>query len=538
MRPKRMLAAFVLFLALFVLLTLQLYRIALDTSSIYAQAARSQQQIELTLCTRRGFVYDCTGRPLNYRTGQVAALVEPALLADPRQAAVRLASACGMTTAEILPYLEKGQVFGIQLDRAIPETEGIRQIESMGRIATPAALHTVGTLSGTGEGVSGAELAFQQYLGRSGGRIYAAVRKTAAGYPLPGSDVTLVDEDYYLPGGVQLTIHADMQAVVERAAREIASGAIVLLEVGTGRIRALHSLPGYEGDRLADYLDAAGGELLNRTLEPYNIGSIFKILVAAQMIERDEVPAPYTCTGKITVDGRDFYCHNRSGHGTLTFEQAFARSCNTYFIARFGAEQYPPTLALARLLGWDQAGHLAAGLVKKAGNLPQERSASGQLLANTAIGQGALLATPLDLAALVATVAGGGVYRPPVLVEGLVDREGTLLRDMAREETAVEVFSAETAGRLRGMMEAVCREGTGTTAQPEGFAAGGKTASAETGWLLEGEPVVHGTFAGYFPADAPRYALVVLVEGGRSGSVAAAPVFKEIAQGVMALDPP
>ena len=95
------------------------------------------------------------------------------------------------------------------------------------------------------------------------------------------------------------------------------------------------------------------------------------------------------------------------------------------------------------------------------------------------------------------------------------------------------VMSEQTAKALRDMMEQTCLRGTGTTARPEGFDVAGKTASAETGWLRGGESVVHGSFAGCFPADDPRYVLVVLVENGKSGSVAAAPIFREVAQRVM-----
>ena len=94
-------------------------------------------------------------------------------------------------------------------------------------------------------------------------------------------------------------------------------------------------------------------------------------------------------------------------------------------------------------------------------------------------------------------------------------------------------MSEQTAKALRDMMEQTCLRGTGTTARPEGFDVAGKTASAETGWLRGGESVVHGSFAGCFPADDPRYVLVVLVENGKSGSVAAAPIFREVAQRVM-----
>lgn len=537
MRSRRMMGLFVFFLALFAQLSVRLYRVATDEQANYARAAVTQQQVEITLSSRKGLITDRSGLPLNYRIGTVAALVEPNRCESLEQTAMRLASACALTTAELLEQLQTGRVFGIELDRPIPETAGVTQLESVQRLTTPPAIHTVGTVSSLdGAGQSGIELAFEEVLDGMGGRLVASMGKTAAGRALPGSEVTLADQGYYEQGGVRLTLDAGMQKIMQRATADIGSGAAVLLEVQTGRIRALHSMPDYEGDRLADYLDSTGGELLNRVLQRYNIGSIFKILVTAQALEHDIAMPPYTCTGKITVEGRDFYCHNRDGHGTLTLHQAFAKSCNTFFIARLGEAGYDNTLALARALRWDAPLRFATGIAKQAAKLPGAHKSSGQLLANTAIGQGELLATPLDMAAAVAAVANGGTYYEPTLVEGLVDSAGTLLRDMTRTEGGARVFSEQTAAALRTMMAATCTEGTGTTAQPDGFAAGGKTASAETGWLQNGEEVVHGLFAGYFPAENPRYALVVLVENGKSGSLSAAPVFKQIAEGVMALE--
>jgi peptidoglycan glycosyltransferase/penicillin-binding protein 2 len=81
------------------------------------------------------------------------------------------------------------------------------------------------------------------------------------------------------------------------------------------------------------------------------------------------------------------------------------------------------------------------------------------------------------------------------------------------------------------MMEAAVDHGTGVKAKPEeNFIACGKTGSAETGVYINGEKVVHGWFAGYFPGNNPKYSIAVFVENGKSGGQAAAPIFKEIAE--------
>ena len=84
-------------------------------------------------------------------------------------------------------------------------------------------------------------------------------------------------------------------------------------------------------------------------------------------------------------------------------------------------------------------------------------------------------------------------------------------------------------------MVSTVENGTGKSARPEAGGAGGKTASAETGMREDGEQVVHGWFAGFYPAEQPQYAIVVLVENGRSGSQSAAPVFRQIADEIAGL---
>ena len=443
-----------------------------------------------------------------------------------------LASACDLTTREVLDYLEKGSPFSLTLERPV-EAPGVTVLPCLTRSETPPAVHLVGTMGADGSTpLSGVEAAYESYLSQCGGRIYAALQKTAAG-GLLDTEAVLVDDGYHEQSGVMLTLDARLQEILEQETAQMEAGAALLLRTD-GSIAASVSRPSYEGGQVAELLSSTGGELLNRAFTGYNIGSLFKLVVAAQTLERGQQAPVYTCHGKIEVDGRGFSCHLKEGHGTLTMQQAMEKSCNVYFISLLldqGREGYDAAIELAGALGFDSSSSLCPGVTEQAGTLPDE-ALSRQLMANVAIGQGSLLATPLDFAVLVCTIVNGGL-RPEVrLVEGLLE-EGELLRELGDEPRPVRVMSEQTAKALRDMMEQTCLRGTGTTARPEGFDVAGKTASAETGWLRGGESVVHGSFAGCFPADDPRYVLVVLVENGKSGSVAAAPIFREVAQRVM-----
>lgn len=534
MLAKRLLALFAVFVLLFVQISLHLYTIAVDESGEFSVAAQRQQQLELTLCQRGGLITDINGVPLNYEEGGYAALVQPDQCTDKARAAMLLANACDLSTQEVRAYLDKGPPFGMTLLRPV-EVSGVTLTPCLHRCVTPLAIHLVGTMSADGvTPLSGVEAAYRERLSSCGGRVYAALQKTAAGGLLDAKAV-VVDDGYYKQSGVALTLDARMQRILEEKTKELDAGAAVLLRID-GSLAAAVSRPSYEGDAVAQLLSSTQGELVNRALSSYNIGSIFKLIVAAQSIERGADAPVYVCNGKIEVGGRDFSCHRKEGHGALTMEQAMEKSCNVYFISLLldqGEQGYSAALELARQLGFDRAKTLCPGVVKQAGSLPEEKL-SRQLAANIAIGQGSLLATPLDLAALVCAIANGGLLPDVRLVEGLLE-DGEMLRELGGQEGWQRVMSEQTAAALRAMMEETCRSGTGTTAQPEPFEAGGKTASAETGWVRGGEAVVHGSFAGYFPADDPQYVMVVLVENGKSGSVSAAPIFREVAQGVMAL---
>lgn len=102
----------------------------------------------------------------------------------------------------------------------------------------------------------------------------------------------------------------------------------------------------------------------------------------------------------------------------------------------------------------------------------------------------------------------------------------------------MRVFSERTAQILREDMIGVVEQGSATMAKPQQGGAGGKTASAQTGILDEdGEEVVHAWFAGFFPAQQPRYAAVVLIEGGEYGGQVASPIFRQIVDRYGPLEP-
>ena len=136
------------------------------------------------------------------------------------------------------------------------------------------------------------------------------------------------------------------------------------------------------------------------------------------------------------------------------------------------------------------------------------------------------MATPLQIADVLCTICNGGVRNQLTLIKGMVDKKGSCTEILGADLGCV--ISETTARRLTDMMNMAVKCGTGMSAQLDGCAAGGKTGSAETGWLKDGAVMQQGWFAGYFPAQNPRFLCVVLAENGISGSDSACPVFKKI----------
>jgi penicillin-binding protein 2 len=153
--------------------------------------------------------------------------------------------------------------------------------------------------------------------------------------------------------------------------------------------------------------------------------------------------------------------------------------------------------------------------------------AAGYNLVNSCIGQGPVLATPLQITAMTNTIATGGMYLQPRLVKEIRGAKG-LVREIRGPEP-VRAISPEVASQVGDMMAGVTREGVGRRAWVDQGGAAGKTGSAEIG----GESgMINAWFSGYTPLEKPRFTITVLVREGVSGAASAAPVFKEIAEGI------
>ena len=382
--------------------------------------------------------------------------------------------------------------------------------------------HVVGYISGDGKGC-GIEGAFDYVLGADKSSEISYIKdinntKISRGYNID------IAKSYR---GVSLTVDYHIQEIVENAMDFYKiNGAAIVVDCKSGGILAMASRPNYNVANLEKYLEGKDGELVNKAICAYNPGSVFKILIASAFLENhynDEVY--FECNGKSVIDGVEFVCHKEEGHGVQSLEQAFANSCNCAFYNLGNMVGIEDIYSYSADFGLGKEVLCINGIAEDRGIVPSAVSNQREL-ANISIGQGDVMVTPLQIADMLCTICNGGVRKQLTLIRGMVDEKGQCTEIQGTD--IGRVISETTARRLTDMMNTAVESGTGMSAQLDKCPAGGKTGSAETGWLKDGKMMQQGWFAGYFPAQNPRYVCVVIAENGIRGSDSACPVFKKI----------
>lgn len=518
---KRAAAQLILLLALFFICILRLFVLSSDEELVAAGDVQAGRRF--ALYRPRGQIYDCNMLPLTDQTEKPCIVVLPT---EKGMAALsKLLS--GKQLQEKRKELRAGNPVILPADSPDLYSDTLRVSIPVRYSAAQSATHLIGYVNGEGHGVSGIESAMDAVL-YSEDTVDLVLRTNAVGKTLPGEQVEI-------SGGAAvsdlvLTIDNRIQQIAENAAGQLKAGAVVVSEVGTGKVRAMVSTPGYDPNAVEKALDQADSPLLNRALTPYSVGSVFKPCVAAAAIENGISPATTNyCSGSMTIADRRFNCHKLTGHGLLNMSGALGESCNCYFYTLSQQLGTDTILRYMRSFSFGQSREIGCNLVQPAGTVPAESDMKNPgNLANLSIGQGNLLLSPLSMTALYEAIANGGVYHTPTLLERTI-QNGKATETPASAET--RAMKSETAAQLKGFLAEALENGTGAAANPgiEGVVVGGKTATAETGWIKNGKKITHGWMCGFVEAGGHSYVLVIFCEEANSGAGSCAPVFKQIA---------
>jgi penicillin-binding protein 2 len=327
-----------------------------------------------------------------------------------------------------------------------------------------------------------------------------------------------------------LTVDSRIQEIVENVMdRKVGKGAVVVMEAGSGDILALASRPGFNPENpAANSASQSGESFYDHGTALYQPGSIFKAVIAAAALEEGIVdPASrFLCQGE---KDRLVPCWNKSGHVEINLRQAFADSCNPIF-ARVGLELGAgKVIEYARRFGLDNQ-FIVGYPVPTDPRQDLNQIAAPYNLAGCSVGQGPVLVTPVQIAAMTNVIVSDGIYHSPRLVKEIRHSGGK--GDKLYQPGEVRAVSPETAGVMRSLLLEVTTKGSGQEAMVPVTGSAGKTGSAQ---IANNKGLVNAWFTGYAPLTQPRYIVTVLIEDGESGSKSAAPVFKEIMEQILAL---
>lgn len=375
---------------------------------------------------------------------------------------------------------------------------------------------------------------------------YSTVQESRAGIEdayngqLTGSDTDLQGSlDRLLDEARGRTVRGnDLElALVARAQREAMTaleesgrrGSVVALDPRTGAVLVLASYPTFDPADPKASFDAAGAPLLNRATQGlYPPGSTFKVVTAAAALDRGVVNEGSRFSGPdcVIAEARPLCNFRGEEPGPHDFRFALVHSINTSFAAIGKALGQQELEAGMGSLGFFSKPPLPypsdqiapSGIYTTQGRLQSRRRAID--VERTAIGQGRLLATPLQMAMVAAAIANGGTVLQPQAVLRVRDPDGRIVEQL-RPRTVSEGMDRDTAALLADIMRDVVDDGTGTSAQIPGLAVAGKTGTAETGR----DGLNDAWFLAFAPATDPRVALAVVVEETpETGGQAAAPI--------------
>ncbi|MGN0586545.1 MAG: peptidoglycan D,D-transpeptidase FtsI family protein [Oscillospiraceae bacterium] len=491
-----------------------------------AAASKNRGQYKISEVREYASIYDCKGVKLNNTETIYRAVIDPN----------------DESALKALPYIADREVYSSGITGNLPflctvtqgEIDGVPVIfeKTVRTSADMLAAHIVGYRS-DGEGVCGLEYAYNKFIRENYSKNTAEYTVNAVGGVLEGL-YSAYSQGETVEAGVITTIDAGIQKICESAVEKSGceSGAVIVMDVKSGEIRACVSFPQFNPENPAENLEDENSPFVNKAFSAYTVGSIFKLVTSAAALECGISPEyTYNCDGSIDVDGQIFNCHKWGGHGEIDMYQAVEYSCNPYFIALseyIGEERLHDTAAA---FGFGEETSFCRGMTSAAGYLTsaEELSVPAER-GNFSFGQGKLTATPLQICRMTATIANGGMSATPKLVLALKNEDGSL--DEYSYPVNRRVISNLTAQKLSEFMVRTVNA-ENSMSQSYMVSSAGKTSTAQTGrYNSDGSEIMNCWFTGFFPVDEPKYAVTVMVENGYSGNATAAPIYKNIAERV------
>ena len=507
-------------------------------SSLGAAEVTSTVQVPAT----RGGIFDRDGAVLATSVPRTTIVADPFLIKHPKAEAAALSPALGVSQRTLRKELTENSGF-VYLAHKVGDTEakkvgnlnlvGINllpdteRVDPAGQLASPV----VGQVGAEGTGQAGLEYEYNSLLGGQSGT--EKIERSPGGVALPGGTTQLSPS---APGtSIELTLDEPLQYVAEQAlGTEITtshaeSGSVIVMNSHTGDILAMANMVVDPATKQA--MEAPQNLALTQVYEP---GSVFKVVPFSAALQDGIITPAQVFTVPNSLNIGNWVFHDAESHATeqLSATQILAQSSN------IGTIEIAQRLGKSRLakqiqtLGFGQPTGLnypaeSAGLVKS-----NPKVWTGSDIGSTPIGQDDAV-TAQQVLDMVNTVATGGVYVPPRLVQATIADNGTLTR--TKSHATHRALSTTVSSELTTMMEQVVQDGTAVAAGVPGYTVAGKTGTAQIPDPVHGGYIpgaYMATFAGFAPAENPALSTIVVLNRPQPiyGGTVAAPVFSEVMQ--------
>jgi len=429
-------------------------------------------------------------------------------------------------------------------------------VKEWGKDIPQAAARKFDHYVGEERGVDGVESTMDEVLSGPGGKRTLIKNEK-------GRIVGTQDWDYTRPGvgaRVELTIDARAQYLVENVLRRAGRAAAVVMDVHTGEVIAMASVPDYNPNDFIPTISQARWDyykdrvsmapFTNRALEAYAPGSTFKVPTALAASIEDKANRSYSCSGIVFYGNTPVRCwiQQKGGrHGSLDLTRAIQQSCNPYFNLMANNIGGQAMVEGFQLVGFGKQTGIELPS-ERAGNLPGSRAwrtarpgavLTPHTIAMLSIGQGEAMATPLQLCSMVAAVANGGKYYQPRIVKRAVAADGSIV---IPDQPKLEVDLINAGVKPKDLE--LIRKGMWMAANQAGGTAGrvrlpkievaAKTGTAQT--TDNGKASHNSWLMAFAPYEEPKYAVCVLVQHAGSGGAVCGPLANLIFRGLFAQD--
>ena len=523
MLARRTVACFFVIIFLYFL---TIMRMTVLTSKDYSSVLSEQNYTRLKISRQRGTIYDCNKIPItnNKKVNYVCVM--------PCESSIKKIEEIldGEEKEKTLKTLKEGKAVLLQLDKKY-ECDGFFYANAYTTTGN-TAIHTIGYTDSNFSAVSGIEKAYDSILNLNCTAEFV-IECDAKGRPLENSVPEFVNTADTFGTGIVTTIDSEIQEIIEKYEDTIEKGAIIVTECKTGKIRALASFPTFDLNDSATLKNLENSPFLNRTINSYNVGSVFKPCVAAAAIESGNIDFCYFCSGSCQIAERQFKCHEQAGHKFTDLYSGIANSCNTYFYNLALNTDKDRLYNMIKNLKFGNSLMLCEGIYTSSGYIPKKASLSNNgSLANLSIGQGELLLSPISLSNLYTAIANGGLYYNPSLIEGTLNKGNY---ESFTNNYPTRCMQKSTAETLKNALRETFVNGTAESFRPNLVTAAGKTATAQTGKFQNNVEICSSWFCGFFPFEEPLYTVIVFSEDSKLQTKATAQIFSEIADAVTQL---